>query len=85
MREELRVVGKNISEHPYEGISLGHHTYKIRIAVRSKGKGKSGGMRIVSYVLTEEKEVYLLTIYDNSEVETLDDKTLNSLITNING
>ncbi|WP_333483063.1 hypothetical protein [Spirosoma telluris] len=59
-----------LEQTPATGESLGAGLYKIRLASRSKGKGKSGGFRIVTYLLTETEEgtdVYLLTIYDKSE------------------
>jgi hypothetical protein len=62
---------------------LGNNAYKIRIAIRSKGKGKSGGARIITYLVTENKEVYLLTIYDKSELSSIDDKTLRQIIDNL--
>ena len=56
--------------------------YKIRLAIKSKskGKGKSGGARVITYVVTEDGEVYLLTIYDKSEFDSVDDKTLEQVI-----
>lgn len=64
--------------------SLGQGAYKVRIAVKSKGKGKSGGLRVVTYLITEEQEIYLLTIYDKSETESVDDKMLKEMIKEIN-
>jgi hypothetical protein len=58
-------------------------TYKIRVAIKSKGADKSGGARVITYLITENKEVYLLTIYDKAEFETVDDKTLRRIIQNI--
>jgi mRNA-degrading endonuclease RelE of RelBE toxin-antitoxin system len=40
------------------GTSLGGNAYKIRVAVTSKNKGKSGGARIISYVYVEKENVY---------------------------
>ena len=54
--------------------------YKIRLAIKSKGKGKSGGARVITYVLTDNNEIYLLTIYDKSEFDSIDDKTIKSII-----
>jgi mRNA-degrading endonuclease RelE of RelBE toxin-antitoxin system len=59
-------------------------TYKIRLSIKSKGKGKSGGGRIISYVVKDNKEVYLLTIYDKSEFDSIDDKTLKNIIQSLN-
>jgi hypothetical protein len=59
---------------------LGNSTYKIRVAIKSKGKGKSGGARVITYVISENEEIYLLTIYDKSEFDSIDDKIIKSII-----
>jgi hypothetical protein len=59
---------------------LGNNTYKIRVAIKSKGKGKSGGSRVITYVVSENEEVYLLTIFDKSEFDTIDDKSIEQII-----
>ncbi|MBB6612988.1 type II toxin-antitoxin system RelE/ParE family toxin [Pontibacter sp. Tf4] len=76
LHDELRQLAADLAQNPTQGTELGHHTYKIRLAVKSKGKGKSGGMRIITYVVTTDKEVYLLTIYDKSEIASLSDKDI---------
>lgn len=43
------------------------------MAITSKGKGKSGGARIISYVFTQDEEIYLLSIYDKSEQDSISD------------
>lgn len=59
-------------ENPFSGESLGKHTYKPRMAIASKGKGKSGGARVITYNLQQQGEgevlVTLMTIYDKSEI-----------------
>ena len=83
LKTELKEFEKDLAENPRQGISLGHNTFKIRLAIQSKGKGKSGGARIITYLLTEELEIYLLTIYDKSEIENIDHKTLKRFINDI--
>jgi mRNA-degrading endonuclease RelE of RelBE toxin-antitoxin system len=78
--KELSEFENSISENPTQGTTLGNNAYKIRLSVESKGKGKSGGMRIITYIVTKQREVYLLTIYDKSEMDNIDSKTLKSLI-----
>ncbi len=51
----------------------------MRLAIASKGKGKSGGGRIITYVVTEDAEVYLLSIYDKSDYDTVDTKAMKQL------
>jgi mRNA-degrading endonuclease RelE of RelBE toxin-antitoxin system len=67
LKKELIELSSILGENPTTGTSLGNNAYKIRIAIKSKGAGKSGGARIITYVIMENKEVYLLTIYDKSE------------------
>lgn len=78
--QELSTLNDILVSQPESGTSIGNNTFKIRIAIKSKGKGKSGGARVITYVVTANKEVYLLTIYDKSEMENIDDKTLKSII-----
>ena len=54
--------------------------YKIRMAITSKGKGKSGGARIITFVYVVEETIYLLSIYDKSETTSISDKELRELI-----
>lgn len=66
------------------GIALGNGLYKARIAVKSKGKGKRGGLRIISYqeiiVTQQENKVYLVAIYDKSELSTIELSQINRIL-----
>lgn len=72
-----------LEENPLLGIPLGDNTFKIRLAVASKGKGKSGGMRVITYVVVKNEKVYLADIYDKSEQANITDKELEELIKEI--
>ena len=80
LKVELVELSKTLSVNPKMGTSLGNDVYKMRVAIRSKGKGKSGGARVISYVVIENKEIYLLTIYDKSEFDTIEDKMIRKII-----
>jgi len=80
LKSELTELSYALSQTPTLGIALGNEAYKIRVAIKSKGKGKSGGGRVITYVVTPNQEVYLLTIYDKAEFDTIDDKTLRRII-----
>src|SRR5882672_2776016 len=72
-------VAKLIDEleaNPELGTSLGHNLFKIRIAISSKGRGKSGGARVITYVISKNKTVYLISIYDKAEYDTVKIGTL---------
>ena len=62
------------------GIPIGRNCYKIRLSIKSKDTGKSGGARVITCVVAVRKEVYLLSIYDKSDQETLTGKRLKELL-----
>ena len=72
---------------PYGGESLCQHTYKNRMAIASKGKGKSGGARVITYNLQQHGDdevlITLMTIYDKSDLENVSDAYLRSLVQQI--
>ena len=68
--DEVDTLIESLTEHPRQGKSLGAGLYKIRLASASKGGGKSGGFRVITYYAEQTVEgevVYLVTIYDKSE------------------
>ena len=68
---------------PEQGTSIGNNCYKIRLAIASKGKGKSAGARVITHILVSGKTVFLLDIYDKSEQANITDKELLLLIKEI--
>jgi hypothetical protein len=67
---ELDALEDQLKENPEIGESLGGGLFKLRLASRDKGKGKSGGFRIITYLVSEQldsKEIFLVVIYDKSE------------------
>lgn len=62
---------------------MGRNCFKIRLAIASKGKGKSGGARIITNVVIENDTVHMLTIYDKSEQSDLSDKELKALLAKV--
>lgn len=83
LRDELHELGEQLSLNPMQGTPLGKSCYKVRLAIKSKGKGKSGGARVVTYVVTENQEVILLTIYDKQVKADLEPNELDTLLESI--
>ena len=83
LKSELLQLNDLLHTSPTAGTALGSSMFKIRIAVKSKGKGKSGGARVITYHVTAQEEIYLLTIYDKSEYESIEDKTIKRMIDDI--
>lgn len=72
--DDLALLETSLIANPRQGADLGGGLYKIRLAVKSKGKGKSGGYRIISYVVTtlhDESVITLVYINDKSEESTI--------------
>jgi len=92
LKNDLLDLEKELLLNPEQGISLGNNCYKIRLKIASKGKGKSGGARVISYLETELivsadtnetlTTINLITIYDKSQTESITDKELKQLIAN---
>jgi mRNA-degrading endonuclease RelE of RelBE toxin-antitoxin system len=61
-----------LTENPTKGTDLGQNVYKIRLAISGTNKGKSGGARVITYVVIVEKTVFLAEIYLKSEFDTAD-------------
>lgn len=80
LKSEYTALVQRLKENPQQGTLIGHNCYKIRISIASKGKGKSGGARVITHFVIAEDAVYLLTIYDKSEKENLSDKELKELL-----
>ena len=73
-----------LERNPFGGKPLGHHTYKNRMAIAAKGKGKSGGARVITYnvqkIADDEIVITLMTIYDKSDIANVSDAYLRSLV-----
>jgi mRNA-degrading endonuclease RelE of RelBE toxin-antitoxin system len=80
LKTELTELFTELEENPTIGISLGNDIYKIRLAIASKNKGKSGGARVLSFVKVTQTTVLLFSIYSKSEVDNLTDKQIQDLI-----
>lgn len=80
LRKELLELVQELKENPEQGTAIGKGCFKIRISIASKGKGKSGGARVITNFVVTDATVYLLSIYDKSEKENLTDKELTELL-----
>src|SRR5476651_2389501 len=85
-KNDLIALKKLLLENPKAGISIGNSCYKIRLSVSGKNKGKSGGARAITHVITIDQTngvIYLLAIYDKSEQGTISDTHLKELLKEI--
>lgn len=61
-----------LEKNPQVGVDLGNGYRKVRMAIKSKGKGKSGGARVITLDTLEcDGCLYLLFIYDKSDAASV--------------
>ena len=83
LTQDIKELRTSLSQNPLQGADLGNGLRKVRMAIRSKGKGKSGGARIITHVDAITADIngtlMFLYIYDKSERSTISDKELEAL------
>ena len=76
IKKDITALAGKLIKDPKMGVALGNDCYKIRMAVTSKGKGKSGGARVITFVQVIETTIFLLSIYDKADAANISDKEL---------
>ena len=69
---DIAKLSARLKENPTMGVELGHSFYKIRMPISGTKKGKSGGARVITYVILDQETVLLTEIYLKSEHDTAD-------------
>ena len=67
--KDLTALLLKLEQNPFEGESLGDNCYKVRMSISSKNKGKKGGARVITCLKIVDDVIYLLTMYDKSEID----------------
>jgi mRNA-degrading endonuclease RelE of RelBE toxin-antitoxin system len=83
LKNEIAELSIILQSNPGYGTPIGQHCFKVRLSIASKAKGKSGGARVITYLLVTENIVYLLSIYDKSEREDISNAELKQLLKQI--
>lgn len=79
LKKDLSELLEILANNPEYGTALGNNFYKIRLTITSKGKGKSGGARVITYIKIYQQTVYLTSIFDKSEQSNITDKELQQI------
>lgn len=76
IKKDMADLVSKLMEEPELGTPLGNDCYKIRMAITSKGKGKSGGARVITFVQIIQTNIFLLSIFDKADAANISDKLL---------
>ena len=80
LRQDLTYLHDILQGNPKLGANLGDNCYKIRLQNTSVKKGKSGGFRVIIFLLEEDKIIRLLAIYSKSEKDSMRDEEIKKVL-----
>jgi mRNA-degrading endonuclease RelE of RelBE toxin-antitoxin system len=76
LEDDLLELAESLNENPLQGDALSHNCFKVRLAISSKNKGKSGGARVITNIHVKDEVIYLISIYDKSNQDSITEKEL---------
>ena len=82
-KQDYKDLLESIKNNPLQGDEITKNIRKIRMAIKSKGKGKSGGARVITFnVLTdvENGHVVFLLLYDKEDASTVKVNVVKQLV-----
>ncbi len=74
--DDIEQLKEELLENPQQGFPLCKDCYKVRMAISSKNQGKSGGARVITHIKIVNEKIYLIAIYDKSDMENISDSEL---------
>ncbi|MDE5808566.1 MAG: type II toxin-antitoxin system RelE/ParE family toxin [Muribaculaceae bacterium] len=85
-KDDVKALCEEITKKPDLGDDLGNGVRKLRMAIKSKGKGKRGGARVISFMVAMDidkdtnSKVTLLYVYDKSDMENVSENKIRQII-----
>jgi mRNA-degrading endonuclease RelE of RelBE toxin-antitoxin system len=76
LKSDINNIVTLLKDNPTIGFPLGKDCFKIRVSIKSKGKGKSGGARLITCVRITKSTIYLLALFDKGDFDTISDKDI---------
>lgn len=82
-KEDFASLLDELEQNPQMGTDLGHGLRKVRMRIATKGKGKSGGARVITFTIVVSQHdaiLNLLFIYDKAERDSISEKEIERLL-----
>ncbi len=76
LKQDLSNFVIELADNPSMGIALGNNMFKMRMSISSKGRGKSGGARIITCVVYKREQILLAEIYDKADYSSVDEQKI---------
>lgn len=87
LKNDLKELSKTLVNNPESGTLLFDDVYKIRMAIKSKNKGKSGGARVIYFNIFAQRkdrnEIVLISIYDKGDKESISDSEIKKALKSV--
>lgn len=80
--KDFELLLHELTEKPTGGISLGNNCFKVRMNIKSKKAGKRGGARIITCVKLISSKLYLVSIFDKADKESISKEAINLILKN---
>ena len=83
LKSDFAILVETLESKLDTGEPIGNDCYKIRMAIGSKGKVKSGGAIEISHLYFSGLTVFLLTIYNKGDQDDIPDNEVLKLLKNL--
>lgn len=81
--DDLKSFRDSITEDPFQGTEIMPGIRKVRMSIETKGRGKSGGARVITftYLVSEESgNVILLLLYDKADASSVKSNVVKKIV-----
>jgi mRNA-degrading endonuclease RelE of RelBE toxin-antitoxin system len=78
--DEYREMQNYLLENPNAGMIMRGSGGIRKLRWAARGKGKSGGVRVIYYWANQKEHIYLLTLYSKGEQANIDAATLKRVV-----
>ena len=83
LKEDLAVLRRSLEENPLQGVDLGGGMRKVRMSIKSKGRGKAGGARVITFnivISSHDTIIVFVYIYDKADAASVKNETMRGII-----
>ncbi len=83
LKDDLIALRKSLEQSPDQGIDLGGGLRKIRMNIKSKGRGKAGGARVITFniiISSNDRIIALVFIYDKADASNVKNDVMRAIV-----